>query len=127
MNNPNYYGLLTPVSLGVTRSNGDDFNVQISHVLTEDESGVFEATGIFNLYLDTFGLDKDDFEDLIEGEFELVELPDDQNPNYLGRILFDPEGHWIYDGDILTIAEQEQIGEFILGYEEGEIDYQANY
>ena len=32
---------------------------------------------------------------------------------YLGRILFDDQGYWIYDGDELTIAEQEQLGKFI--------------
>lgn len=32
---------------------------------------------------------------------------------YLGRILFDPEGYWIYDGDLLTVDEQEQLGKFI--------------
>jgi hypothetical protein len=32
---------------------------------------------------------------------------------YLGRILFDEQGYWIYDGNVLTVAEQEQLGRFI--------------
>lgn len=32
---------------------------------------------------------------------------------FLGRILFDNVGYWIYDGNILTVAEQEQLGQFI--------------
>ena len=32
---------------------------------------------------------------------------------FLGRILFDNEGYWIYDGNLLTVAEQEQLGQFI--------------
>lgn len=32
---------------------------------------------------------------------------------YLGRILFDNQGFWIYDGNVLTVAEQEQLGKFI--------------
>jgi hypothetical protein len=32
---------------------------------------------------------------------------------YLGRILFDDQGYWIYDGTELTVAEQEQLGKFI--------------
>jgi hypothetical protein len=40
------------------------------------------------------------------------------NPNYLGRILFDMQGYWIYDGEILTITEQEQIAKFIINYAE---------
>jgi hypothetical protein len=33
--------------------------------------------------------------------------------DYLGRILFDDQGYWIYDGELMTIAEQEQLGKFI--------------
>ena len=32
---------------------------------------------------------------------------------YLGRILFDDRGYWIYDGEHLTVTEQEQVGKFI--------------
>jgi hypothetical protein len=45
-------------------------------------------------------------------------LPDEQNPDYLGQILFDPEGYWIYDGNELTVTEQEQLGKFIINYVE---------
>jgi hypothetical protein len=34
-------------------------------------------------------------------------------PDHLGRILFDAGGHWIYDGELLTINEQEQLARFI--------------
>jgi hypothetical protein len=37
---------------------------------------------------------------------------------YLGRILFDAEGYWIYDGESLTIAEQEQLAKFIIHHTE---------
>ena len=40
------------------------------------------------------------------------------NPDYLGRILFDAQGYWIYDGATLTIAEQEQVAKFIINYVE---------
>jgi hypothetical protein len=40
----------------------------------------------------------------------------EENPGYLGRILFDSEGYWIYDGSILSIAEQEQVAKFIIDY-----------
>jgi len=40
----------------------------------------------------------------------------DENPDYLGRILFDAAGYWIYDGETLTVAEQEQLAKFIINY-----------
>jgi hypothetical protein len=42
----------------------------------------------------------------------------EQNPEALGRILFDAEGYWIYDGNLLTIPEQEQLARFIINYQE---------
>jgi hypothetical protein len=42
----------------------------------------------------------------------------DENPDYLGSILFDIQGYWIYDGETLTIAEQEQVAKFIINYVE---------
>ena len=42
----------------------------------------------------------------------------DQNPDDLGRVLFDVEGYWIYDGDVLSITEQEQVARFIINYTE---------
>ena len=40
------------------------------------------------------------------------------NPDYLGRILFDENGYWIYDGDEFVVDEQEQIARFIINYED---------
>jgi hypothetical protein len=40
------------------------------------------------------------------------------SPDYLGRILFDTNGYWIYDGNTLTVTEQEQLAKFIINYRE---------
>ena len=40
----------------------------------------------------------------------------EEDPGCLGRILFDSEGYWIYDGSTLTIDEQEHLGKFIRDY-----------
>jgi hypothetical protein len=42
----------------------------------------------------------------------------ENDPDYLGRILFDAKGYWIYDGEVLSIAEQEQLARFIINYVE---------
>ncbi|MXV50709.1 hypothetical protein GS399_06960 [Pedobacter sp. HMF7647] len=36
---------------------------------------------------------------------------------YLGRILFDLKGYWIYDGTELTVNEQEQVAAFIMQHQ----------
>lgn len=42
----------------------------------------------------------------------------DESPDYLGRILFDVQGYWIYDGTTLNVQEQEQVASFIINYVE---------
>jgi len=41
-----------------------------------------------------------------------------ENPDYLGTILFDENGYWIYDGDMFSVTEQEQLANFIINYRE---------
>jgi len=41
--------------------------------------------------------------------------------DHLGRMLFDAQGYWIYDGDELTIDEQEQLAKFIQRDQQKEI------
>jgi len=40
----------------------------------------------------------------------------EEDPEYLGMILFDAEGYWIYDGNKLRVDEQEQVARFIINY-----------
>jgi hypothetical protein len=35
----------------------------------------------------------------------------------MGRILFDESDHWIYDGELLTIDEQEEVAGAIHGHQ----------
>ncbi|MFA6083541.1 hypothetical protein [Mucilaginibacter sp.] len=42
----------------------------------------------------------------------------EENPDDLGYILFDMQGYWIYDGNNLSVAEQEQVADFIIHYVE---------
>ncbi|WP_143013886.1 hypothetical protein [Mucilaginibacter sp. OK268] len=42
----------------------------------------------------------------------------DEDPDELGCILFDAQGYWIYDGDLLSVGEQEQLADFIINYVE---------
>lgn len=42
----------------------------------------------------------------------------EEDPDDLGCILFDAQGYWIYDGKSLSVAEQEQVADFIIHYVE---------
>ena len=36
----------------------------------------------------------------------------------MGRILFDDSDHWIYDGELLSVGEQEEVAGAINGHEQ---------
>jgi hypothetical protein len=40
----------------------------------------------------------------------------DDSADYCGRILFDTDHNWIYDGDRYRVDEQEQLARFIMEY-----------
>ncbi|WPU91491.1 hypothetical protein SNE25_19415 [Mucilaginibacter sabulilitoris] len=42
----------------------------------------------------------------------------EERADNLGCILFDAQGFWIYDGELLSVAEQEQLADFIINYVE---------
>lgn len=42
---------------------------------------------------------------------------------FMGRILFDEQGYWIYDGNDLTVEESEKMAEFILRNTRPEYSY----
>lgn len=54
----------------------------------------------------------------LEGAVEVYELYTafEDRPDYLGRILFDAQGYWMYDGNALAISEQDQLARFIVNY-----------
>lgn len=54
----------------------------------------------------------------MEGAVEVYNLYTafEDRPDYLGRVLFDAQGYWMYDGTTLSISEQEQLARFIVNY-----------
>lgn len=46
---------------------------------------------------------------------EGYQLYDALQERSIGRILFDTDDNWIYDGTVLTIDEQEEVAGFING------------
>ncbi|MCC8407686.1 hypothetical protein LJ707_02015 [Mucilaginibacter sp. UR6-1] len=37
--------------------------------------------------------------------------------SFIGRILFDRDDNWIYDGNVLSIGEQEEIAGLLTGHQ----------
>ena len=41
--------------------------------------------------------------------YHAIHPPLDPNPDYLGRILFDAQGYWIYDGELLILVTEQEL------------------
>jgi hypothetical protein len=54
---------------------------------------------------------------IFPGDGEGYRLYDPLEGVELGRIHFDQDDHWIYDGDLLTVGEQEEAAGVITGYQ----------
>ncbi|HZZ74608.1 MAG TPA: hypothetical protein VFE04_01725 [Puia sp.] len=59
---------------------------------------------------------------IFPGSGEGYRLFDPLEGTEMGRILFDEEGDWIYDGDLLGVEEQEEAAGAISGYQK-EMNY----
>lgn len=70
------------------------------------ESGLLE----YLLYQDDFGM----FDLYFSNPSPEIRVPGEV---YLGRILFDSQHNWVYDGGALNVFEEEQLGEFICSCE----------
>ncbi|NCD69140.1 hypothetical protein [Mucilaginibacter agri] len=49
------------------------------------------------------------------------DLPDEQNPDYLGKFIFDHNGLKHFDGQVLSLAEQAYLAVFTESYEEPDL------
>lgn len=87
------------VNLTVTDPDGTDRDIIIE--------GVYKK-------LNTYGLIN-----ALDYSITAFDLLSDKEPELLGHFHFSPDKkHWVYDGVNLSIAEQQQIAEFILSYKD---------
>ncbi|MEZ2334760.1 hypothetical protein AB6735_03960 [Mucilaginibacter sp. RCC_168] len=65
----------------------------------------------------TFKISTERWVRIFPDEGERYRLYDPMDEIELGCILFDVNGFWIYEGELLSVAEQEEVAGFIAGYE----------
>jgi hypothetical protein len=90
----------------LTRITAQGGSEKLVHVRPAEDSLVFKLNIIPGVFFLSGGVTP-------PGHIDPDNLPDNESPNYQGRILFDKKGNWIYDGDKFTTAEQEQLAGFI--------------
>lgn len=54
---------------------------------------------------------------ILPDEGEGYRLYDLLNERFIGRLLFDADDNWIYDGEVLSVDEQEDIAGLLTGHQ----------
>ncbi|MDB4922248.1 hypothetical protein [Mucilaginibacter sp.] len=105
--------MINPWQLRLIKNDGTKRNIIIEPILEKGNQGLHN-TGTYKLYKDALGDESVLFTEPLEATELNNELPDNMNPDYLGRIEFDTRLNWTYKGDLLTLEEQKQAAMHIL-------------
>jgi len=104
--------MINPVYFDVEQPDRSKRRIIIEPVLEKDARGI-AATGTYKIYKNS----ADNQADLITEKLEIDEknddLPDANNPDFLGNLSLKADGKWQYEGNLLDVEEQKQVAEYI--------------
>src|SRR4051812_30210573 len=110
--------MINPIQAHLLKSEDGGRPIIIEPVLQKGSDHAWSSTGVYRIYKDAFGDETVLFTELKE-DAQKAALPDEQNPDYLGRLIF--EGNeWKYEGTLLSENEQQEAVSLIKDYNEPE-------
>ena len=113
--------MINPVQTSIPQQDGGDRFVIIEPVLEREGYRGLGSTGVFKIYKDAFGDETHLFTELAASGEKEDSVEDDQNPDYLGKFIFEHGQLHQFDGHLLSIAEQAFLAVFIETYQEPDI------
>jgi hypothetical protein len=113
--------MMNRVQTTITQADGSDRQVIIEPVSVRDDEGRLRSSGVFKIYKDAFGDQTHLFTEPAGGAGSVIDLPDEQNPDYLGKFVFENGSVQHFEGAVLSLAEQAYLAVFIESYEEPDI------
>lgn len=114
--------MINPVQTSVPQADGSDRHVIIEPILEKEGEHGLRSTGVFKIYKDAFGDETHLFTEPKESDGPADDLPDEQNPDYLGKFVFGDGGVEHFEGGVLSLAEQAYLAVFIESYQEPDIE-----
>jgi len=100
--------MINAAQLSIIQPDGSLRKIIIEPVLKKGDKGL-QNTGVYKIYKDAFGDESTLFTEPLELEEINNDLPDENNPDYLGKITVINSVEWQYKGDLLSTAEQLQV------------------
>src|ERR1700744_618829 len=113
--------MFDPVQTTIPQPDGSDRAVIIEPLIEKDAGGHYTETGVYKIYKDAFGDETHLFTEPAAFDEDDDALPDEDNPDYLGRFVFESGSVKHYEGSVLSLAEQAYLAVFIETYEEPDI------
>ena len=113
--------MINPVQTSIPQPDGNDRYIIIEPVLESDGDQGMKSTGVFKIYKDAVGDDTHLFTEPVALDEDHEELPDEQNPDYLGKFVSEQGSVKHFEGQVLNVAEQAYLAVFIESYQEPDI------
>jgi len=113
--------MINPVQTTIPLEDGSDRYVIIEPVLEKEGEHGLRSTGVYKIYKDGFGDETHLFTEPLEIDEINDELPDEANPDYLGKLVFQDGQLQYFEGNVLSFAEQTYLANFIENYQEPDV------
>src|ERR1700742_2832237 len=110
-----------PIQTSIPQEDGSERPVIIEPILERVGGQGLQPTGVFKIYKDAFGDQTHLFTEPAERIDGADELPDEKNPDYLGKFVFEDGSVRQFESQILSIAEQAHVAVLIENYEKSAI------
>lgn len=98
--------MINPVQTTIPQADGSDRYVIIEPILERDADDKLQPTGVFKIYKAIKGDETHLFTEPAERAGKADELTDEENPDYLGKFIFENGVVQHFQGQVLSVAEQ---------------------
>ncbi|OKS88145.1 hypothetical protein RG47T_3609 [Mucilaginibacter polytrichastri] len=108
---------MNPVQTSIPQADGSNRYVIIEPMYEKEGERGWRSSGEYKIYKDAFGDETHLFTEPAEFGGENDDLPDEQNPDYLGKFVFESGSIKHFEGQVLSVAEQAYLAVFIESYQ----------
>ncbi|MBE9583861.1 hypothetical protein IM792_05330 [Mucilaginibacter sp. JRF] len=105
--------MINPATFNTYTEDGSERKLIIEPVLKRDNDGELADTRVYRLLKNSYDNDSLLFTEPLETTESNIHISDNNNPDFLGKIIF-ADGSWIFEGDLLSEHEQQQLVGFII-------------
>jgi hypothetical protein len=104
--------MISPAYFVIKYPDNSKRRVIIEPVLEKGAGGIV-ATGTYKIYKNSADNQSGLFTEKLEIDEKNDDLPDADNPDFLGNLSLKADGKWLYEGNLLDVEEQKQVADYI--------------